>query len=161
MSFPPGFEKMVECDIRESAVYVLYLELEGDRTIRVGALGDIRFKAGFYAYVGSARRGLWGRVRRHMEKTSTRHWHIDYLVPHCGQRRILWAPYRSGLECETAALISSAGTPIRGFGSSDCRCPSHLIHVGRSYGDEDCIHLEKHQEGPKDYQHQSAALQQG
>jgi len=65
--------------------YTLVLELDRADSIEVGALGEHRFPAGWYAYTGSAfGTGGFARVDRHYElaagERSTRHWHIDYLL---------------------------------------------------------------------------------
>ncbi|TAN39270.1 MAG: GIY-YIG nuclease family protein, partial [Candidatus Methanoperedens sp.] len=68
-------------------VYILNLKIDKDIVIRVGKLGNIRFKKGYYAYIGSALgTGGFKRVTRHFNiasgKNMTRKWHIDYLLPH-------------------------------------------------------------------------------
>ena len=45
-------------------VYVVFLRLEEGREVEVGALGEIFFRPGIYAYVGSAMNSLESRVSR-------------------------------------------------------------------------------------------------
>lgn len=63
--------------------YLLAVRLDSPRTVGVGALGDIRFDAGVYIYVGSAMGGLDQRVGRHLSGRKTLRWHIDYLTSVC------------------------------------------------------------------------------
>ena len=48
-------------------------------SIVVGCLGAVCFERGWYAYVGSARRGRGARVARHQRADKPLHWHADYL----------------------------------------------------------------------------------
>jgi Uri superfamily endonuclease len=102
-------------------------------TIQVGSLGPRDFPRGWHAYIGSALgHGGFSRVSRHIRLFSSgsgkRHWHIDYLLTnqgfslHCA----VCAPTASPLECNLARAIG--GIPVPHFGSSDCRCPSHLFY---------------------------------
>ncbi|MDR2159849.1 MAG: DNA/RNA nuclease SfsA [Treponema sp.] len=111
--------------------YLVIMELPEPRQTKVGALGIMTFRAGWYVYAGSARKNLSKRINRHLRKTGKRqHWHIDYLVPLAGKIRAL--PVRScrNLECELAAALAGLkGEPVPRFGASDCRtpgCGSHL-----------------------------------
>jgi Uri superfamily endonuclease len=112
-------------------VYCLLILLDRDATIRVGALGRVRFPEGVYAYVGSAMSGIEGRVERHLRKVKRRRWHIDHLLSVARVVTVVSIPAQSReAECAVAAgLLGSPGTEVvvEGFGSSDCRCPSHLI----------------------------------
>jgi len=38
--------------------YILLIKLDEDKDIQIGKLGNISFKKGYYAYVGSALNGL-------------------------------------------------------------------------------------------------------
>ena len=113
--------------------YVLILSLPCSQPVTVGRLGRFHFVAGWYAYVGSARGpgGLAARVARHLRPAKPLHWHIDYLRAQAQPKAVWFREGAMSLECVWAeALISQpeASTPIRYFGSSDCRCFSHLVH---------------------------------
>ena len=112
--------------------YTLILRLREGRRLKVGALGEIYFAEGFYAYTGSAlRAGGFARVGRHKDvaagRNRTKQWHIDYLLPHAEVVETITSPR---IECGVAAAIDRALPRIAGFGCSDCRCPSHL-HYSR------------------------------
>lgn len=71
---------------------------------------------------------LSARLARHQRKTKKLHWHIDYLIAKAD--RIIPIPIRSSerLECGIAEALSAILEPgPGGFGSSDCRCATHLL----------------------------------
>lgn len=112
--------------------YVLIVHLPASASIRVGSLGKISLDEGHYLYCGSAQAGLMPRLARHMRPDKKKHWHIDYLT---GEGQVLGALAFQGdkeTECRLAATISGVPgvKPVgHGFGSSDCKCPTHLFHV--------------------------------
>ena len=112
----------------KSGVYILLVELARERRIRVGRLGVIPFKKGYYAYVGSGKMGLKKRIERHLRNDKRVHWHIDYLLAFGKVVEAIAVETNESLECKLAQEVSSQFEPIRGFGSSDCKCPSHLFY---------------------------------
>jgi len=115
-------------------VYVLVVQLDRPAEVEVGRLGMLRFTSGTYAYVGSARRGIEARVRRHLRKEKRLRWHIDYLLAHPAARvtavYVRETPKR--LECEVADALAAKCRVVPGFGSSDCRCKGHLFRCAPS-----------------------------
>jgi sugar fermentation stimulation protein A len=119
--------------IEDTGSYLLVLKLERERLIKIGRLGEVMFREGYYIYVGSAMRNLRARIERHRRKGKKLHWHIDYLT---------WVadgfdsiPIRSSQrqECEIAQAMSSLmKIGPSGFGSSDCRCLTHLFWSERN-----------------------------
>ena len=118
---------------RGPGTYVLLFELETPCRLEVGKRGVFDFPSGWYAYTGSALGpgGLTTRLRHHLGRATRPHWHMDYLRPR-GRIAEIW--YGRGLSFDehqwAAALQAMAGTPTVAskFGSSDCRCTTHLIH---------------------------------
>ena len=113
-------------------VYVLELKFENLRVIRIGKLGNILFKKGYYAYIGSALgAGGFKRVTRHFNvasgKNMTRKWHIDHLLPLSEVVRAVLLPTENRIECMVAKTIGEFYEGITGFGCSDCSCSSHLF----------------------------------
>lgn len=110
--------------------YVLLIEIHKATTIKVGRrLGPIEFQPGCYAYVGSALNGLNARLNRHLRRQKKLHWHVDYLLEKAQLCELIWAQTSERLECRIANILQQRGfTSIPRFGSSDCRCPSHLFH---------------------------------
>jgi len=99
-----------------------------DLAASVGELGTLNFKAGYYAYIGSALGGLKGRVGRHLREEKKLRWHIDYLLARSRAVDIVTAPSRTRKECAIAGELAKSLQSIRGFGSSDCTCHSHLFY---------------------------------
>ena len=100
--------------------------------LKVGKLGSFDFPSGYYLYFGSALNGLRGRLRRHLRRHKSYHWHADYLTSVATVSQVWWAEGAHSMECSwaDAALDNpSAAIPAPGFGSSDCLCPSHLVHL--------------------------------
>ncbi|AEF86061.1 putative transcriptional regulator [Treponema primitia ZAS-2] len=113
-----------------SGNYLILLELPREQAIEIGALGTIAFKSGWYVYTGSARKNLSQRVNRHLRHHyKQKHWHLDYLTPQAGKIKALPIMSYRNLECGLARdLEKIGGLGIPGFGSSDCRCDSHLFY---------------------------------
>ncbi len=121
---------------RESGSYLLMLMLPKPTEIQVGRLGPIQFESGWYAYTGSAfgPGGLSARLRHHLKPVQKQHWHIDYLRTEAMVVEIWMAVGRPSQEHAWAALLAKgprAGKRVQGFGSSDCKCPSHLLQFSR------------------------------
>ena len=111
--------------------YALVLRLDEPRPLRIGRLGSSVLPVGCYVYCGSALGGLRGRIERHQRVEKRLHWHVDYLLEAARLTEVWVARTSIRLECSLAAYLlgcSEASAPVRGFGSSDCRCPSHLLH---------------------------------
>jgi sugar fermentation stimulation protein A len=119
--------KLAEAD---SGSYLIMLRLPQTRTIETGALGALRYAEGWYVYAGSARKNLSHRIKRHLRRVrKKRHWHIDYLSPFAEQIDAYPIYSYRSLECHLAgALKNLGGRGIPRFGSSDCRCESHLFY---------------------------------
>ena len=107
-------------------IYALLIELPESEEISVGRLGPIAFPRGFYAYVGSALNGIEPRVNYHLRKNKKPRWHIDYLLGEASIKRIVLYETEGRLECILAQALSKEFPSIPGFGSSDCKCQSHL-----------------------------------
>ncbi len=116
---------------RAKGTYSLLLQTSDETELEVGALGPIEFPAGYYAYTGSALGpGGFARIDRHRRvhtgQNPTRHWHIDYLLPHTEILDVFQLP-ETEAECTIAQRLP--GEPIAEFGSSDCSCHSHLRYT--------------------------------
>ena len=112
--------------------YILCLKLKDTTQIQIGKLGVFDFKKGFYFYVGSAfgPGGIQARCGHHIKISNKPRWHIDYLRKHCALENIIYSDDPQHLEHQWASMtsaIDSIETPAHGFGSSDCKCQSHLF----------------------------------
>jgi Uri superfamily endonuclease len=112
-------------------VYLLIINVQKNIALKVGALGKIDFKKGRYAYVGSAQNNLKKRIQRHLSGNKKKRWHIDYLLmsPHVKVESAHYKRAKKDEECKIAHMLSSVEEPVKGFGSSDCKCHSHLFRL--------------------------------
>ena len=119
----------------DSGLYQLVIRLKRKQSIGVGRLGRFAFPAGYYVYTGSAERGLESRIARHLRKEKRLRWHIDYVLRYGD---IVEAKrYRGGRLSECGLNRKAEGLPGRnivapGFGSSDCKCSTHLFYFRRN-----------------------------
>jgi sugar fermentation stimulation protein A len=112
----------------DRGVYLIALFLNSPKCVATGGLGEIEYPRGWYVYVGSAKRGLSARMRRHLSNRKTCRWHIDYLSLAADSRRAYPIYTDRDVECELATQIEAAGgLGIPGFGCSDCSCKTHLF----------------------------------
>jgi Uri superfamily endonuclease len=129
--------------------YILVIRVLENSEIVVGSLGKIDFIKGFYLYIGSAM-GIKGsatlenRIKRHISESNNKNlfWHIDYLLASkiCLLTRIFLIPTTIRLECIISKEIHKASDNfIKNFGSSDCRCLSHLYYYLEFEGLEGCF----------------------
>ncbi|MFH2002422.1 MAG: DNA/RNA nuclease SfsA [Planctomycetota bacterium] len=122
----------LEREAHDRGSYLIVLHLAGDCVIEIGKLGRIRFRKGYYVYVGSAMSGLTKRIARHQRLRKKKFWHIDYLRSAC--RFMAGLPVRASadLECAIAqGMHRIAAEEVPDFGSSDCSCRSHLFRMDR------------------------------
>lgn len=120
----------VELIEKNTGAYLILTELKKSRTISIGKLGTFSFNRGFYVYTGSGRGNLTSRIKRHENKKKKNlRWHIDYLTVKADRIRS-FPVYNSGdIECLLSRDMEAiGGSPVPGFGSSDCGCLSHLFH---------------------------------
>ncbi|MEM1561877.1 MAG: GIY-YIG nuclease family protein [Candidatus Bathyarchaeia archaeon] len=112
-------------------VYILVISVRETRRVNVGSLGTLTFKRGLYVYVGSAQNNLEKRIERHFKRHKRVFWHIDYLLSdeYAEIINVLFKESLKSEECRMARVLSSLYEPVVGFGSSDCKCPSHLFRI--------------------------------
>lgn len=110
-------------------IYILAISIGKNKIVKIGALGKLFFKEGFYAYVGSAQKNLEKRLARHFRKTTKKKfWHIDFLLAEecVTVVKAFVKEAEKSEECKTAQSLGTLGFPIKDFGCSDCCCTSHL-----------------------------------
>ncbi|MCF8008925.1 MAG: GIY-YIG nuclease family protein [Halanaerobiales bacterium] len=115
----------------DRGIYLLEIILKKNESIKVGALGKIDFKSGYYYYIGSAQRNLKKRVIRHLKNKKSLYWHIDYLLEKAEIKNCYIFNKNKKFECDiTQRLISFKGLLffVNNFGSTDCFCNSHLLY---------------------------------
>lgn len=113
--------------------YVVVLKSSQAKSVQIGRLAQLAVRRGYYLYVGSALGpgGVRARLRHHAKVSWRPHWHLDYLRA----ETTLYAAYASysaeRKECEWASILATGEgvtEPMSGFGSSDCRCNTHLFY---------------------------------
>ena len=124
----------------DKGIYCLVFRNPGC-TVRVGALGEIHFPPGWHCYVGSALgSGGLKRLERHISLARNRDkrpkWHVDYLLtsPSFSLACAVYAVTSNRMECTLAHELGDGS--VRGFGSSDCDCASHLFYYQQNPEEE-------------------------
>jgi sugar fermentation stimulation protein A len=119
---------IIEKEAKDRGSYLLLLKLPNETTTKVGSLGKVRFRSGYYIYVGSAKKNLSKRIERHKRLRKKHFWHIDPLREIAHFHVALPIRTQDDLECEIAAALKEVSEwEIPKFGSSDCSCDSHLF----------------------------------
>jgi len=117
----------------QAGTYAIIFRCSGSERIAVGRLGGWEFGNGYHVYVGSAfgPGGIRARVLRHHRGEKARHWHIDYLRDRMCFIEAWYSHDFERREHLWAGVMSSLNFPqhLKGFGSSDCDCFSHLFYA--------------------------------
>ena len=134
MARTPEVKKLTR-DGMTSGVYCLVMYLDKNRRIRAGR-HEYSFEEGFYCFVNSEPKNLYDKIKNHVsvasraEKALLRS-NIDYLLQHGYIIEVVKHRTKDRLECQfNQRVLSLPGCeiPVRGFGSSDCKCSSHLAY---------------------------------
>ena len=111
--------------------YCVVAFLPEDSDIEIGKLGTFSFPRGFYVYTGSAMSSLEGRIGRHLRKDKKLKWHIDYFLDRAVSIAFLPIISSEREECDiNSRFLEEGESVVKGFGSSDCGCASHLTYLG-------------------------------
>ena len=119
-------------NVSAHGTYLLLLECDKQAKLSIGKLGNMMTEPGYYLYVGSAfgPGGIQARVRHHRKTAARPHWHIDYLRA-VAELMDAWCAYDDRVEHEWAQTLDQLENtviPLKGFGSSDCDCATHLFY---------------------------------
>ncbi len=106
---------------------MLLIQLTEEQTITTGRLKATYFPRGYYAYVGSAMGGFKSRLNHHLKSNKKLHWHIDYLLEKASIIDMILCETNDRVECTIAQALTGQFDSIPSFGSSDCKCRSHLF----------------------------------
>lgn len=121
--------------VDEVGTYALFIDLEREMQMRVGALGPCMFPRGVHVYAGSAMRGLRTRLARHVRREKIIQWHVDWLTTVNGCQVLGAVVFTSTVlpECNIVGyLMDFEGAEVRPprFGASDHACRGHLVWIG-------------------------------
>lgn len=126
---PPGRHPLKRQD---KGTYLLVIEVKENQRISIGKRPATNFSKGIYLYVGRAKNGLQGRIKRHLRNEKKAFWHIDYLLQKAKVQEV-WIKRDFFDECQTALevknLLKDTSSPLKKFGASDCSCASHLFNL--------------------------------
>lgn len=111
--------------------YCLELVLKKSVTARIGKRGTFMFRAGYYIYVGSARKNIQQRIARHLRTKKKQFWHIDYLLPFVHIKAV-WVSNLAEQRI-VALLARNLESPVAGFGASDTTNVSHLFFSRKKF----------------------------
>lgn len=115
--------------------YALLVAVAEKINLQIGSLGKFEFPAASYLYAGSGQNSLEKRVERHIRKNKRIFWHIDYLLSNSRVKvKKVWIREGERWECQLARKIIDDArfrTIVPGFGSSDCRCETHLFLLSK------------------------------
>jgi Uri superfamily endonuclease len=117
-------------NINRVITYILIIKVQRKFKTAIGAKGEREFDKGYYLYVGSGKRNLMQRLRRHLRMEKKKFWHIDHML---GSK---WASIRDIYVSELTEeemvrrLEGCCYTrPYNSyFGASDSRRESHLFY---------------------------------
>ena len=121
----------------DTGAYLLLIRVQAARALDIGRLGRLHFARGNYVYIGSGMGGLQSRVARHFRPDKKVKWHIDRLlaVAKLSGAVLFHSQHRHECRLARAVLGFPGARVVPGFGSSDCRCPGHLVYLGaRPFG---------------------------
>ncbi len=102
--------------------------MKNHEKVRIGRKGEVNFESGYYAYVGSALSGLKNRLKRHLNSSKKKRWHIDYLLEKAKIEGFFVWLSRNNIEDKIACKLIRKFEYVNGFGSSDSKCRSHLFY---------------------------------
>lgn len=122
--------------IEGKGTYFLLFTLNGPEVIQIGRLKKFLFEESIYGYVGSARGpgGLEARISHHLGLSKRPHWHMDYLRPFALFAECWFdqsGEYFEHIWANSFFNMQFSAVPAENFGSSDCKCPSHLFSFTR------------------------------
>ena len=120
----------------EPGTYALVLASPSREVINVGKLGKLKLQKGYYGYIGSAfgPGGLKARINYHNRLSVKPHWHIDYIKPFVEIMDVWYSYDVHSYEHNWTNIFLKfldVSIPLNGFGSSDCKCKTHLFYLNK------------------------------
>ncbi len=120
--------ELLQREAHDRGCYMIVIKVDKTIETPIGSLGKVIFPKGYYVYAGSAMKNLTSRIDRHKRRRKNLFWHIDYLLQEAQYIQAFAIRTGDRIECLIAqGLRDICDWDIKGFGSSDCQCPSHLF----------------------------------
>jgi Uri superfamily endonuclease len=116
--------------------YTIIVDSKSDGYKAFGRLGRAWLRRGSYLYTGSAMglgaTSLERRLQRHVARSKTIRWHIDYLTsrPGCRVSGAVYIVSDRRFECKANQSIAKElklHPVLPRIGASDCDCDGHLL----------------------------------
>ncbi len=124
----PTSRKTLQEEMGNRGNYFIILHLPEEKDIEIGSRGMMHFPAGYYVYVGSAKKNLDQRINHHRHLRKKMHWHMDYLRREADFIGAIPIRTKSELEHDMARAVSAISDwTIPSFGCTDCHCATHLF----------------------------------
>lgn len=111
--------------------YILFINVKKNLGVRIGALGVKFFPKGYYMYIGSGRKYLMDRLKRHLRMTKTKYWHIDYLLSKrdVNISDIFVSEKKENQLVKKAEKTKGVEPHLNKFGASDTKNITHLFYI--------------------------------
>jgi len=80
-------------------------------------------------------KNLKARIERHLKREKKLKWHIDYFLTKARVIDVITFCTNKKIECKLAKYVQNlpgAEIVVKGFGSSDCKCITHLFHFNKN-----------------------------
>lgn len=120
----------IEAHTVDSGCYILLITCNTPKIFSFRKSSPIlSYLPGTYIYVGKAKKHLQKRMAYHLRRRKKLHWHIDRLTLNADHVRALPIRLPEAPECDIARALADRFPAIPGFGSSDCKCDSHLFYT--------------------------------
>jgi len=124
---------------KSGGTYALILKASSLFSVVAGKLGKIEGGPGYYIYTGSAfgPGGLQARLNHHLGKSERPHWHIDHIRKKVPIIEIWYTTDQVSREHQWFEILINyrrSAIPFPGFGSSDCKCISHMVFFSKKPG---------------------------
>ena len=118
---------------RKLDAYILFIKIKKKCKEKIGSLGVIEFTPGYYLYIGSGKKNLMERLKRHLRMKKRNFWHIDYLLSNANVSILdIYITYLSEDEIFTILKKQKEIHPLFDkFGSSDTSNSTHFFSVGK------------------------------
>ncbi len=128
------FFKEYKNELSRPGTYVLIFYIKKPIKLRFKGKENL-IEPGHLLYFGSARNGLVSRLKYHLLKQDKKkHWHVDWLTTNKDVEieAVGYNIDENESECKISQHVLEkklGDIVIKKFGSTDCKCITHLFHV--------------------------------